>query len=374
MTYRVAVIGAGAPEEPGRYAMAYRHAEGYERLDACELVACADIETENAAAFARSFDIPEASVYEEYEQMLSAETPDIVSVCTPPKTHADIVVDCAESGAPEAVHCEKPMAGTWQECRDMVAACDSHGVQLTFNHQRRFAAPYTRAKSLLDDGRIGSLRRIEIGGQDLYDYGTHLFDMCGYVTDQTPVEWVLGQVDCQDPGRKYGLSQETQALAQWRYESGVDGLASTGDDGMVRCQLRLVGDEGAIEVGHEDGPPLRYRMDGGDWEQINTDRDGVWRSQPHPIDRVAERVFVGPDRLFSDPPYVERAIADVVYALRDGYESRLAAANALQTTEVIFACWESARRGGRVDLPLDIGDNPLETIVERTVEERTPHE
>jgi hypothetical protein len=36
----------------------------------------------------------------------------------------------------------------------------------------------------------------------------------------------------------------------------------------------------------------------------------------------------------------------------------------LQATELIFASWESARRRGRVDLPLEIEDNPLEDMVE----------
>lgn len=58
------------------------------------------------------------------------------------------------------------------------------------------------------------------------------------------------------------------------------------------------------------------------------------------------------------------AIADIVPALKEGRESELCARNALNATELIFACWESARRRGRVDLPLMISDNPLEAMVE----------
>lgn len=364
MGYQVAVVGTGDPDRPEGYAMAYRHARGYDRLDDCELIACADVIRENAEEFARTFDIDDADIYEDHETMLEKATPDVVSVCTPPKTHADIVIDCAQSGPVDAVHCEKPMAATWKECREMVAACDERGVQLTFNHQRRFAAPYRKAKALLEEGRIGPLRRIEMGGQDLYDYGTHLFDLCGYVTDQTPIEWVIAQIDCRDSEVVYGLHQETEAFARWHYESGVDGLVSTGDEGMIRCQLRLVGEDGAIEVGHEDGPPLRIRLDGSDWKRVETGRDGIYRPQPHPLDRAIERVPVGPDRLLSEPTYVDRAIADVVDALGDGSEPELSAENAFQTTEVIFACWESARRGGRVELPLEIDDNPLEAMID----------
>jgi predicted dehydrogenase len=364
MTYRVAVVGAGARDQSERYAMAYRHANAYQRLDECELVACADVVREHAEKFAETFGIPDGSIYDDHAEMVSAVEPDIVSVCTPPKTHAEIVIDCAQSDVVEAIHCEKPMAGTWQECARMVTVCDQRGVQLTINHQRRFAGPYQRAKSMLDDGHIGDLQRIEIGSQDLYDTGTHLFDMCGYMTDQTPVEWVLAQVDCSEPTQKYGLYQETEALARWHHESGVDGLVSTGEEEMVRCHLRLVGSDGMIEVGHEDVPALRVRVDGDGWQTVETGRDDIWRPLPHPLDRIVERIPVGPDRLFSDPTYVDRAIENVVYSLGEGTESKLAAENALQTTEIIFACWESARRGGRVELPLDVNDNPLEAIVE----------
>jgi len=364
MVYRVAVVGTGAPEQPDRYAMAYRHAQAYDRLERCELIACADIVRDNAEAFARRFDLAAGSIYEDYETMLSEVEPDIVSVCTPPKTHAEIVMKCAESGVIDAIHCEKPMAGTWKGCREMVATCERTGVQLTFNHQRRFAAPYRKAKTLLDDGRIGTLQRIEIGGQDLLDYGTHLFDMCGYLTDQRPVEWVLAKVDCRNSTRKYGLYQESQALAWWRYESGVDGFAATGEAELVRCELRLEGADGTIEVGPEDGPSARVRVDGSDWERVETGRDGVWRPQPHPLDRLAERVPIGPDRLFSEPTYVDRALADVVEALDADEPSTLSAANALQTTEMIFGAWESARRRQRVRLPLEIEGNPLQAMID----------
>lgn len=363
MSYDVAVIGTGNPKRSDGYAMAYRHARGYQRLSDCELIACADVVEDNAVAFAQTFNIKGTSVYEEYDEMLAAESPDIVSVCTPSKTHADIVAGCADSGVPEAIHCEKPMASTWKECREMVTVCDRAGVQLTFNHQRRFAAPYRKAKSMVKAGRIGELERIEVGGSDLYDYGTHLFDMCGYLTDQTPIEWVLCQVDYAETNVLYGLHQESEALARWQYESGVDGFASTGENGLVDCELRLVGTAGTIEVGPSGGPPLRVRTESG-WENVDTGRDGVWRLQPHPIDRVLSRFSFGPERLLSDPPYVTRAIADIVAALRDGSESELAAKNALQTTEIVFACWESARRGGRIELPIDIEDNPLEAMVD----------
>ena len=62
--------------------------------------------------------------------------------------------------------------------------------------------------------------------------------------------------------------------------------------------------------------------------------------------------------------FIERAIADAVRGLETGEEPELSGRGALRSTEVIFAGWESARRRGRVDLPLDIEDNPLVAMVD----------
>lgn len=79
---------------------------------------------------------------------------------------------------------------------------------------------------------------------------------------------------------------------------------------------------------------------------------------------LAERVpFLSATRV-GPATFVDRVIEDVVTALDTGMESELAADNALRATELIFACWESVRRRGRVDLPLDVDDNPLASMVE----------
>jgi predicted dehydrogenase len=375
MAMRAAVIGTGADtDDPDRtgYAMAYRHAPGYQRLDGVELVACADIVRENAEAFADSFDIRSEHVYEDYEEMLEGAEPDIVSICVPPALHAQIVIDCAESGVPLAIHCEKPMATTWEDCRRMVEVCDREDVQLSINHQRRFGAPFTRAKSLLDDGSIGDLDRIEFGEVNLFDAGTHQFDLAGYFTDWSPVEWVLAGADFSESNEWFGTRNESQGLAQWYTESGVHGIASTGEEpGMgsefTGCYMRLIGTDGAIELGVEDGPALRYRTDDGGWNSVDT---GESIHQPQPgmlragLGKVAERAPFGSKRTFLPTTFVERAIEEVVTALREDRDPVISGAQSLYAAELPFASWESVRSRGRVTLPLEIDDNPLEALVE----------
>ena len=368
MGYTAAVIGTGQPDDPGKdgFAMAYRHAPGYRRLEDVTLTACADIVPENASRFASEFDLD--AVFEDYEAMLRAVEPDIVSVCVPPDVHAPIVIGCAESGVVDAIHCEKPMADTWGACQDMVDRCAEADVQLTFNHQYRFGRPYTEAKALLEAGDIGALQRIEWADRDLFDTGTHLFDICGYLTDQAPVEWVLAGLHYAEENVWFGVHNENQAISQWRYADGTHGLAATGwGQELIGCYLRIVGSDGTLEI-HKEAPHLRLRRsDTATTKSVDVGPDGVYgpthRRGTRLIDGTLGRLSDRVSAAVSEPTYTERAIGAVVDALRSGTPSMLAGRNALQATELIFASWESVRRRGRVDLPLEIEDNPLAAMV-----------
>ncbi len=325
------------------YAMAYQHAEAYRKLLDCELVACADIVEENARTFAETFGIQR--IYTDYREMLRKEELDIVSICTWPHLHAPMVIDAALAGV-KAIHCEKPMADTWGAARLMAQECERRGVRLTFNHQRRFGKPFRKAKELLDSGAIGELLRIEIGAGNLYDYGSHTVDLANFFNNEVTAEWVIAQIDYREERLIFGMHSENQAFALWRYRNGVYGMMATGAGAsLVGCHHRLIGTEGVIEIGPmgENMPVLRVRRFGkGDWEVIDCEGEGL-----------------------HGPGHIDRAIADIVAALREGRESELCARNALNATEIIFAAYESVRRRGRVDLPLTIQDNPLVDLVDR---------
>lgn len=369
MGYDIGFIGTGAdPDDPDQdgFAMAYRHAAGYEVLENCRLTTCADIVRENAERFAAEYGIEH--VYEQYGRMLAETQPDIVSVCVPPGLHADIVIDCAQTGVPEAIHCEKPMAKTWSDCREMVEVCEAEGVQLSFNHQKRFGGPVREAKQLLDDGAIGELERLEFSEEHLYDTGTHVFDICSYMTDGEPIDWVMGQVDYREENVWFGAHNENHGLTTWAYEDGTRGLAMTGEGSdFVSCYLRLRGSEGCIEIGPADGPPLRLRRGNG-WTQIDTSRENIHRALPSRLGRVRNLLVAGLPFVERDTgpnaTYTERAIAEVVAALDESRPPEIGGRTALRSTELIFASWESARRRARIDLPLEIDDNPLESMVE----------
>ncbi len=365
MTYAVAVIGTGPGREvdiSGRsHAFGYEHADAYAARDDCELVACADIVPEYARGFADEYDIPVANAFGDHADLLAAVDLDLVSVCTPIPTHADIVIDCARAGV-AGVHCEKPMAHTWADARGMAHICDQYDVQLTIGHQRRFGEPFTAAKRVLDDGTIGELERIEISWGNFFDNGTHTIDLAGMFNDEESGAWVMGQLDYSKEHVRYGVHTADHAFMSWQYENGVHAVLATGDDVALTdgpfdffdCIHRLVGTDGVIEIGRYDGPPLRYRVDGAGWSTVDV-----------------TPAFAG---------HVDRAIDDVLTALDGHRESQLRVEVALQTAEILFAGHESVRRRGRIELPLSgVYDHPLESLVEsgevtpEATDDRPPH-
>lgn len=340
-TYRVGIIGCGRPrnaEGSTGYGMSHAHALGYESSPDAEIVALADINLENARAFQAEHG--GEHIYQDYREMLAQESLDIVSISTWPALHHDMVVAAANAGV-RAIHCEKPIAPTYGEALNMVRVCEERGVQLTINHQRRFGAPFRKAKELLQDGAIGDLVRLEAHCGNIFDWGTHWLDMMFYYNDEAPAEWVIGQIEARGGTRVFGVPVEGQAISYFKFTNGVYAVLVTGAESRWSSSNRLVGTDGTIEVGVDRDLSLRYWGQGQDCWQVVPLEEGLHGTE-----------------------YVRRGVLDLIDALKTGREPELSGRRALRATEIIFATYESSRRRGRVDLPLQITDSPLLSMIE----------
>jgi predicted dehydrogenase len=317
---------------------------GYRKTGRCELVAVADISRPNGQAFVATH-APNAAVYEDYRQMMEEARPDVVSVCLWPHLHGEVVSAIAPF-SPKAIHCEKPMDVHWDACLEMDEICRRHGVQLTFNHQRRFNLPFQKARQLLDQDGIGRLLRLEAGWHNLFDSGTHWLDMLFYFNRDEPAEWVLGQIDLRDGKRVFGALHEGQGISTFRFANGVRATYFAGrDHADLGCMIRATGEKGILEI-LDQAPWLRvHRFDTAGW----TDHD--------------------PGESIHDDLGIHRAIEDLVSCLESGKEPLTSCRRALQATEVIFATYESSRRRRRIDLPLAPGRSGLLAMAEEEADE-----
>jgi predicted dehydrogenase len=339
--YRVGIIGCGRPwksEGATGFGMARAHARGLLASERVRIVALADPNRDNALAF--QADLGGERLYAHHREMLSAEKLDIVCISTWTKLHAPMVVDCAEARV-RAVHCEKPMAPTFGECQRMVRACEENGALLTINHQRRFLNRFREAKRLLVAGAIGELERVEGLCPNLFDWGTHWFDMMNFLNDDEPVEWVLGQIERRGGASVFDVEMEGQGLSQFRYRNGVQGLLTTGTTTSWECWIKLTGSHGRMTISVSHEPGLRVWGRGhSDWLAVDVPNEGSDIDKP-----------------------VTLAMLDLVEALENQREPELSGRRALRASELIFATYESSRRRGRVDLPLTVDDNAYHALL-----------
>lgn len=143
--YKAGIIGCGriAKNLPDNHAKAYA-----ENPDTDLMVGC-DINLWNAECI--STWRYGARAYTNYLGMIKREKLDIVSVCTPPETHCQIVCDIAPYV--KGIYCEKPIATTLEDADKMIETCHKHNVILQINHQRRWMTPKFRfSRGILNTG------------------------------------------------------------------------------------------------------------------------------------------------------------------------------------------------------------------------------
>lgn len=326
---RVGVIGCG-----GR---GHAHGLGYSQSPRAELVACADRHLPAAEIMAAQFGF--ARAYADYREMLDKERLDVVSMCLWPSLHCPTVLDCVQaSQPPRLINAEKPMSPTFGEAVRMHEACTAAGIALTFSHQRRFGRTFRLGRDLIDEGEIGTLQRMEMNCSNLFDWGTHWFDLMLFYNHDLDPDWLMGQIDLADDRLVFGARIETAGLAYIKWPNNVSGLLTTGEGTAAPADIRVVGSKGMIDITHGK---VRLLKAGADWQDVPL------RLPPVPGDDTT------------------RYLVDAIDCLLEGRTSTLCSANALRATQLIFASYESARARKRVVLPLKTEDSALITMIQR---------
>lgn len=126
-------------------------ARAFDSLDDAEIVAVYGYnERSNEAAEEFHCDVA-ASL----DELCSREDVDAVIVATPNYLHKEPVLTAAKYG--KAVFCEKPIALSYQDCDEMVKACEEAGVIFMAGHVMNFFRSVHHAKQLINEGRIGKV-------------------------------------------------------------------------------------------------------------------------------------------------------------------------------------------------------------------------
>ena len=211
--FRVALLGTG-----GIYALA--HGPAWRQIPRARVVATCDI-IEERAEKARQEMGAEAS-FTRFEDLLDQDGIDLVDICTPGSTHAELAIHALRAG--KHVICEKPMALTPEDATRMIQSAAEARKGLYIGHTRRFDRRWVQVKDQLTTGRIGdpvSIRwsercRAEFpkgdwhwdprNGGVLMDVGVHAADLFAWLLDAQPTEVYAKTLNIGEEAREQGCA------------------------------------------------------------------------------------------------------------------------------------------------------------------------
>ena len=222
----------------------------YSRIDA---IASRDINKARAAA--RDLSIPKA--YGSYEELIA--DPDIDAIYNPLPNHLHVPwsIKAAESG--KHVLCEKPIALSVEETKDLIAARDRTGVKIGEAFMVRSHPQWVRAREIVRSGEIGSLRtihcifsynnpdpgnirnKLDLGGGAIMDIGCYPIHISRWLFEAEPRR-VCALMD-RDP--QFETDRLISALLD--YPSG-QAVFTCGTQIVPYQRMQLIGDRGRIET------------------------------------------------------------------------------------------------------------------------------
>lgn len=142
---RVALIGTGSR---GQY-----HIHNLKEIPHAQIVALCDNYAPNLQ---KALDLcPEAKAYNDYRKLLEDKEIDGVIISTPLNWHAPIVLDALAAG--KHVFCEKAMALTLKECKEIYDTYKQSDKVLYFCMQRMYDEKYIKGVQMIHSGLIGDV-------------------------------------------------------------------------------------------------------------------------------------------------------------------------------------------------------------------------
>jgi len=199
---RVGIIGVGG--------IAFgKHMPALAAVDNVKMTAFFDPVQASAERGAKEFGVAGAAITTSYQDLLALDL-DVVHICTPNNSHAEIAIAAMEAGC--HVMCEKPMATSAADARRMVETSRRTGKKLTIGYQNRYRPDTLFLKRVCEKRELGeiyyakalALRRRAVptwgvfldktiqGGGPLIDIGTHALDMTLWLMDNYQPEFVVG--------------------------------------------------------------------------------------------------------------------------------------------------------------------------------------
>lgn len=244
MVYRTAIVGCGligsefsdTASLPGIWS----HAAAYAACPDAKLVAICDQDQDRLNRCGERWNV--AARYRDFAQMLDAERPEIVSICTPDDTHFTLIRSAIEHPAVRAVFAEKPIALNLEQADELINLADSRGVILIVNYSRRYAPGFERLRTMIASEMLGSIQAVSgYYTKGTLHNGSHWFDLSNFLFGQ-PHQVIgidrLGEHG-EDPTLDVMLTLESGAVG---YLHGCDAAA------YALFEMDIIGSQGRARI------------------------------------------------------------------------------------------------------------------------------
>ncbi|GAB4391665.1 MAG: Gfo/Idh/MocA family oxidoreductase [Kiloniellaceae bacterium] len=367
----IGLIGTGFMGKT--HALAFRAARAVMgALPACRLELLCDTPAQHAAAMADQFGFARST--EDWRALVRDPNVDLVSITTPNALHHEMALAALAEG--KHVYCEKPMALTLQQAREMAQAAREAGVVTLVGYNYLRNPAFTHAQRLIAEGRIGRVvhfrgwvdedyqadpalpwtwraRLADAGLGALGDLGCHLVSLaCGLAG---PIESLIADSQIihetrplADGDGRAAVENEDTATALLRFAGGAQGSISASRSAWGRknrLDWEVHGTKGMIAFCQERMNELQlYENAGPKAEQ------GFRTILTGPLHPPYDRFCPAPGHQlgFLDLKTIE--VAELLGALAGGPAARPDFDDALVYETVIHAIAESAKSGRRVTL------------------------
>ncbi len=271
--------------------------------------------------------------YDRYEDLLDDEEVDAVYVATHNGLHHPLTLAALEHG--KHVMCEKPLACNAAQAEEMAAAARRYDRLLVEAFMYRHHPRLLRTKSLLHEGAIGEIARVEAsfsflmsnsedvrwsaswGGGALLDVGCYCVNVCRYLFGSEPIAVVA--LGCFHPQQDI----DTSLHGVMDFGCGRFGIVSCGFDGGLRNCASAVGPRGTIDL------PDAFANSG------------------KPTTLVVDAAGKRAETAFEPVDVFRLQVEDFVRAIQTGSSALLPLDDGVRNARVLDALLESARQDGR---------------------------
>lgn len=293
--------------------------------------------------------------YQDYQQLLYEQKPELVSICTESGKHASIALDCIKAGVNLII--EKPIALSIKDADTIIEKAKEYNVKVCACHQNRFNKSVVKIREAMEQNRFGRLMHGTAHirwnrGRDYYDRapwrgtweqdGGALMNQCIHNIDL--LRWMMGNDISEvfaytDNLTHPFIEAEDLGLALVKFKNGAYGIIE-GTTNIYPQNLEetlyLFGEKGTVKAGGQSVNIIE------EWRFADLlDDPEVVKATYH-----------------ENPPNVYGyghipLFANVIDAINEDRQPLVSAEDGKRALELVLAIYKSAAEGRPIRLPLE---------------------